>query len=221
MNVENCSNCGGVIGKSEPAYVYRENVVCQNCHKKLTNTEDKQGQSAIKKPIEVKAETVPPQIEQEKSKHKVTKRYFPTSVEVVFALVALIVVLLCLVNYTQKKNQIYPALSERDIKLIEAFTHEMNLLNEVMFSDKTIFEAQLAKLEAALSDLTDLGSHNASMSKMGMAAIDVSLNYQLFGSYCVNGSFDTEGCKKTLDDVSRSRENFVKAFQWLQSDKRF
>ena len=59
------------------------------------------------------------------------------------------------------------------------------------------------------------------MGKMGMAAIDATLNYRLFGSYCVSGMFDSEECKKKLDNASRSRENFVKEFHWLQSDKRF
>jgi hypothetical protein len=68
MNVENCSNCGGVIGKLERAYVFHENVVCQHCYQKLTDTEDKQVQTAIKKPIEVKAETVPPQTETREQK---------------------------------------------------------------------------------------------------------------------------------------------------------
>jgi ssDNA-binding Zn-finger/Zn-ribbon topoisomerase 1 len=63
MNVENCSNCGGVIGKLEQAYVFHENVVCQHCYRRLTDTEDKQVQATIERPIEVKAEAVPPQTE--------------------------------------------------------------------------------------------------------------------------------------------------------------
>jgi hypothetical protein len=56
MNVEDCSNCGRVIGISEQAYVYRGNVVCHYCYQKLHNNEDKQEQSAIKKPMEVSFE---------------------------------------------------------------------------------------------------------------------------------------------------------------------
>ena len=44
MKDETCQNCGYTIGKLEPAYVFRGNVVCQNCYQKLTDTEDKQGQ---------------------------------------------------------------------------------------------------------------------------------------------------------------------------------
>ena len=68
MNVENCSNCGGVIGKLEQAYVFRENVVCPHCYRRLTDTEDKQIQAAIKRPIEVKTEAVPPQTEAREQK---------------------------------------------------------------------------------------------------------------------------------------------------------
>jgi hypothetical protein len=61
MKVENCSNCERVIGKLEPAHVFHGNVVCQDCYQRLTDTESKQIQAAVKKPIKAKAKTVPPQ----------------------------------------------------------------------------------------------------------------------------------------------------------------
>jgi len=67
MKVETCENCLRTIGNLEQAYVYHENVVCQDCYRKLTDDEDKQVQAAIKKPLEVKVEPASPQTEQEKS----------------------------------------------------------------------------------------------------------------------------------------------------------
>jgi hypothetical protein len=66
MKVETCSNCERVIGKLEQAHVFHGNVVCQNCYQKLTDTEGKQVQAEVKKPIEVKAKTVPPQTKSKK-----------------------------------------------------------------------------------------------------------------------------------------------------------
>jgi hypothetical protein len=67
MKVETCKNCGRTVGKLEQAYVFHEDVVCQDCYAKLTEAEDKQVQAAIKKPIGVKVESTPPQTEQQKS----------------------------------------------------------------------------------------------------------------------------------------------------------
>jgi uncharacterized membrane protein YhaH (DUF805 family) len=61
MNVETCSNCGQVVGKLEQAYIFHENVVCQHCYRRLTDTEDKQVQAKTERPVEIQAETVPPQ----------------------------------------------------------------------------------------------------------------------------------------------------------------
>lgn len=36
MKVEICSNCEGLIGKLEPAYLFNENLVCEKCNEKLT-----------------------------------------------------------------------------------------------------------------------------------------------------------------------------------------
>ena len=37
MNVENCSNCGRVIGKLEQAYAWQNHILCKECYAKLSN----------------------------------------------------------------------------------------------------------------------------------------------------------------------------------------
>jgi hypothetical protein len=54
MKVETCKNCGRTIGKLEQAYVFHENVVCQDCYAKLTDAEDKQVIPAIKESFHIK-----------------------------------------------------------------------------------------------------------------------------------------------------------------------
>jgi hypothetical protein len=226
MKVENCSNCERVIGKLEQAYVFHGNVVCQNCYQQLTDTKDKQVQAEVKKSIEVKVEPVPPQTEQEKSKHKVTKWYFPTSA-VVIALLVLTVLLFYLVSYIhQKKGQLpalsekdvklkdqLPALSEKDVKLIEAFVHEMNLLVELQRADSETFKFQLAKLDAAYNDFSNLGSSNYSMLTMSGLALNVSLSYSLAHTYWDSSRF--EEYEKSRNDASQSRENFLEVYHML------
>jgi hypothetical protein len=37
MNVENCSNCGRVIGKLEQAYTLQNHILCKGCYARLSS----------------------------------------------------------------------------------------------------------------------------------------------------------------------------------------
>jgi len=114
---------------------------------------------------------------------------------------------------TNEKFVQFPALSEKDVKLIEEFIHEMNLLVELQRADSETFKYQLAKLDAAYSDLSDLGSDNDSMAIMRILAMDVSLSYSLAHTYWDSSRF--EEYKKSRNDASQSRENFLEVYHML------
>lgn len=116
---------------------------------------------------------------------------------------------------TSEKCIQLPALSEKDVKLIEAFVHEMNLLNAVLFSDSSTFEAQRAKLDAASSDLSSLGSSNYPMVIMGNLAMRVYGSYMLVRFF--SSSFSS-GIQKleSQNNASQSRENFIEAYHMFQ-----
>ena len=201
MATETCENCKRIIGELEQAYTWQSHILCKECYAKVSNP-------TVAQPIPVDVRTpviLPP-----------PQRSIVKSTLIVMATVVLIASLFYLVNYIQKKDQL-PTLSEKDVKLIEAFSHEMSLLDAVMLSDKITYEAQFAKLDAVYSDLNDLGSTNYSMNRMVVLALDVRIYYRV-ARICWD-SFDTSNQQKwesCRDNASKSRRNFVKAFHLLQ-----
>jgi DNA-directed RNA polymerase subunit RPC12/RpoP len=48
MNIENCSNCGRVIGKLEQAYIIQGKIVCEDCNKRLNPNNKKMDTKGMK-----------------------------------------------------------------------------------------------------------------------------------------------------------------------------
>jgi len=117
---------------------------------------------------------------------------------------------------TSEKCIQLPALSEKDVKLIEVFIHEMNLLVELQRTDSRTFKSQLAKLDAAYSDLSDLGTDNYSMLIMRSIALKVSLSYSLAHTYWDSSEFEKEKYEKSRNEASQSREDFIEAYHILR-----
>jgi len=201
MKVETCSNCERVIGKLEPACVFRGNVVCQNCYQKLTDIEDRQAQAEVQNPMEVKVEPIPSQAKQKKSKHKVA------AFTILFSCLAFLAI--CI--YIYQTVFLLPALSEKDAKLIEGFIYEMNLLDSASSID---FEAQYTKLDAASKNFDNIGSSNYPMSRISGLASIVCANYRSAHTLLESGKY--EEYEERVKDVSKSRENFIKAYRLWQ-----
>jgi hypothetical protein len=199
MATETCESCKRIIGELEQAYTWQSHILCKECYARLSNPT-----VAQPIPVDVHAPVIlpPPQ----RSLVKSTLIVMAT----VIALLVLAVSLFYLVNYIHKKDQ----LGEKDVKLLEAFVREMNLLNEVKLTDERADETQRVKFNAAYHDLSDLGSSNHSMIKMSGLAFDVWIKYDFAHHSWEMG--ELEEYKKKENDASKSRENFVKAFRLLQ-----
>jgi hypothetical protein len=126
----------------------------------------------------------------------------------------IITIVLGLIVFVLKDAGKLPALSEKDVKLIEAFVHEMNLLVELQRENEITFKYQLAKLDAAYSDLSSLGSSNYPMLIMQSIALNVSLSYSIANIVWNSGRF--EKYDEERDKASKFRELFLKAYHFYK-----
>jgi hypothetical protein len=106
-----------------------------------------------------------------------------------------------------KEKAWYPAFNEKDTNLIEAFIREMNLLDALEFSDRQIFDTQLARVHAAQQNIEDLGSSNRSMLPIRFLAITIPTEYSIAM---------LEPSSNSIKKARNGRDHFIKTYHILQ-----
>ncbi|MFA5385719.1 MAG: hypothetical protein WC364_13880 [Eubacteriales bacterium] len=135
--------------------------------------------------------------------------------------IALLIILLgtcILFGLAQKNNESsIPPLSDKDIKLIEEFIYEMNLLDGLKLANNAEFNYQYAKFQAAYNNIVSLCSDSVSIFYLRAQAIAIEINY--LSSHRLWEYYDKDKDKEldeALNRVSESRELFIKMYTFYK-----
>ncbi|HBE02398.1 MAG TPA: hypothetical protein DC049_07965 [Spirochaetia bacterium] len=143
---------------------------------------------------------------------------------ITFAILAVVIGLFSAIASIQHKDAVFPAMTEKDISLIEAFIREMNLLHELQYESNADFNYQHAKLNAAYNDIESLGSENYPvMFFIRSQAANVKWNYWISHSKLDQGQsvrydkYWREEYDKAKKNASSSRELLLNIYNFYKN----